>query len=164
MWNTKGSNRPPILRDIEYFVYAHVLKNHNFWVFCPNSAILRWPNLTDTVKRRIYTSRPIIWACNPIPVIKISIPYKLIFGKPLILDILAEFGHRPVAETVKRHLYKSRPFIWALYPIYVIICSARVLARSSLYCEKTRCFWTFLPNLVNFRWPNLAETVSRTSS
>ena len=61
--NSKFANRTPILRGIEYFVFAHVLKAHKFWVFCPNLAIFRWPK---TVKRHIYTSRHIIWAYNQV--------------------------------------------------------------------------------------------------
>ena len=41
---------------------------------------------------------------------------KLIFRKPLISDILANFGHfrwPNLAKTVKRHIYRPRPFIWA---------------------------------------------------
>ena len=41
---------------------------------------------------------------------------KLMFRKTLILDILAKFDHfrwPNLAKSVKRHIYRPRPFIWA---------------------------------------------------
>ena len=54
------------------------------------------------------------------------------FGKPLFLVILANFGAfwwPLLAETVKRHINTSRPFIWAFNQIYITLRS-KVLART----------------------------------
>ena len=98
---------------------AHVSKKTLISDILANFSHFRWPNLAETVKRHIYRPRPFIWAYSQVST---AIRHKetawksLCFEKPLFLDILAKFGHfrwPNLAKTVKRHIYRSRPFIWA---------------------------------------------------
>ena len=45
----------------------------------------------------------------------------------------------------------SLPFIWAYKHVPMTFCS-KVLTHTSEFWEKKHCFWTSLPNSVNFRW------------
>ena len=85
----KGPNRPPIRRGIDYLVYAHVLENPRYWAFLAN---FRWPKLSKgTPTHQDLSFEPIHMSLRP-SVTKIQ-PCKVIFEKPLFLDILANFGH-----------------------------------------------------------------------
>ena len=77
----------------------------------------RWPNWAETVKRHIYTSSLIIWACN-----KVSMTFRsrvLASTTPISKNRWfwtfwpnwAKFRCLNLAETVKRNIYTSRPFI-----------------------------------------------------
>ena len=106
IWETRKCHPrpPPIQRGIEYFVYANVLKNHNFWAF--EFGHFRRPNLAKA-NQHIMTFHPL----------KMYSPFKLIFKKKLLFFKFwpnsADFRWSNLAETVIRHIYTSKPFIWA---------------------------------------------------
>ena len=72
----------------------------------------------------------------------------LCLEKPLFLDILAYFGHfwwPNLAETVKRHIYRSRPFIWAYSQVSTTI---RYKDTAWKRIDDGRTYWrTDTPNL-----------------
>ena len=82
----------------------------------------RWSNIVKTVKRQIFRPRPFIWAYSQVST---TIRYKetawksSYFEKPLISDILANFGHfqwPTQAETVKRHIYTGQNLSYERIP------------------------------------------------
>ena len=82
--------------------------------------------------------------------------------KPLISDILANFCHfrwPNLAETVKRHIYGPRPFIWAFNQVSMTFRS-KVLARTSSSLEKP-LFWAILANFTTSARVMLTEMVKR---
>ena len=110
---------PPIRSGIEYFVYARVLKNHNFWpkigqipvanlaesfkrhIYTTNFHLSLRLNSSETVKRHIYKLRHFVRAYNHVTMTfhsKVPARTILCFEKPLFLDILAKFAHLPVGE------------------------------------------------------------------
>ena len=71
--------------------------------------------VAESVKRHIYTPRPVIWAYSQVSTTILSkeTAWKSsCFEKPLFLDIFAKFGHfrwSNLANLVKRHIYTPRP-------------------------------------------------------
>ena len=93
---------------------AHVSKNRYLWTFWPNSAISGdriWPKLSKgTFSGQDLSFEPIHRSLRPSETAWKSSCFK----KPLFMDISAKFGHclwPNLAKTVKRHIYRPRPFI-----------------------------------------------------
>ena len=117
MWNTKRPQPPPN-PDIWHFVYAHVFKKYNFWVFLPNKANLLGrilPKLSKGISSHQDLSFELKTSLYDLSLKSFS-PYintetnRCFWTFWRILPF-------PVAETVKRHIYSSRPFIWAHYQV-----------------------------------------------
>ena len=107
-----------------------------------------------------------IWAYSQVST---TIRYKetawksLCIEKPLFSDILANFGHfrwPNLAETVKRQIYRPRPFIWTYSQVSTTTSYKDTAWKSS--CFKKPLFSAILAKFGHFRWPNLAKTVKRT--
>ena len=103
------------------------LEKQVFLDILANFGHFRWPNLAKTIKRHIYRPRPLTRAYFQVST---TIRYKetarksLCLEKPMFLDILPNFGNfrwPNLTKTIKRHIYRSRPFIWAYFQVSTTI-------------------------------------------
>ena len=82
------------------------------------------------------------------------------YGKPQLWGI---FGHFPVAESAKRHIYTPGPFICAHSHVYTTI---RYKARQpgKPHASRNRCFFYIFAEIGHFRWFFLVKIVRKGTS
>ena len=95
---------------------THVSKNCCFWIFWPHSAISGariWPKLSIAHLQAKTFHMNQFPGLYDHPLQRYSLE-KIMFKKPLFLDISAKLGHFrwPIlAKPVKMHIYRPRPFM-----------------------------------------------------
>ena len=111
------------------------------------SANIRWPNLAESIKKHIFTSKPFIWAYKEISMAFHSVVLVLTRKRWQTHAPNLQFSHFSGRQNYQNHIYTSRPFIWA-YSKVVMPFRSKAVARANPYLKK-HCF-----RLRNSFWPN----------